>query len=104
MTPSDLFAGLTVDGTGITIPYTDLAGLTQADADPTTGSGGQLGLKLATALYEAFVAVPVESRPTKFSVTAANPTGVGVNEVRRAFTISANVILDTDVEDIAPEP
>ncbi|BAQ67071.1 hypothetical protein [Geminocystis sp. NIES-3709] len=94
ITPAQLFPGLTIDGTDVVIPLEDLAGLTSVEADPATGDGRELARVLLDTIASKVLALSTANRPTKMTVTKANPQGIGIDSVRQAYTMSFDVSID----------
>lgn len=94
ITPSTLFPNMTADVTGISIPYTDLSGLTQAEADPATGDGREVLRILVNQAHVTLTALAPENRPTKINFTKPNPQGIGVDQIRQSYTFSFDVNYD----------
>lgn len=69
ITPATIFPNMTADVTGITIPYTDLGVLSQAEADPTTGDGGELAFALNHQIFKAVQSLDATLRPTQSTFT-----------------------------------
>ena len=95
MLPTDLFPNLTSDGTSITIPLTDLTGLTASEADPATGDGRELARILVNTIVSKYLAIPQGDRPARFVATKANPQGIGIEQIRQNYTLGFDVILDS---------
>lgn len=89
--PTQLFPGYTSDGTTITIPLADLAGLTAAEANPATGNGMEV-LRTIIAKAEAqLLALTPTARPTRSTLTKAVPTiavgqGIEPGTLRQSYT------------------
>ena len=95
MFPIDLFPNMTSDGTNITIPLSDLQGLTASEANPTTGDGRELARILVNTIVSKYLALPQAERPTRFVATKANPQGIGVEQIRQNYTLGFDVFLDS---------
>ena len=95
MLPTDLFPNLTTDGTSITIPLTDLDGLTASEADPATGDGRELARILVNTMVKKYLELPVADRPARFVANKANPQGIGLEQIRQNYTLGFDVILDS---------
>lgn len=91
--PSALFPTMTSDATAITIPYADLAGLTQTEADVTTGDGREIARILVESIVTAITNLSTENKPTKMTVTKANPLGISTDVVRQSYTLAFDVSL-----------
>ena len=92
--PSVLFPNMTADVTGITIPYTDIPALSQAEADPATGDGREVARGLIEAIATSVLALDTANAPTQFLVTKANPVGQGINTIRQSYTMSFDQVID----------
>jgi hypothetical protein len=95
ITPAQLFPGLTIDGTDIKIPIANITGLTLVEADPTTGDGRELARTIIDVMVKRITALPQADRPTKMSVTKSNPQGIGVDQVRQAYSLSFDVSIES---------
>lgn len=93
--PNVVFPNMTVDATGITIPYTDLSGLTQVEADPATGDGRELLRVIVNSAVTAVNNLAVADRPARLSVAKPNPTGIGADQIRQSYTLSFDVSFDS---------
>ena len=94
ITPAQLFPGISVSGTDLIIPLADIAGLTAVEADPATGDGRELARTITDTIVKKVQALAVADRPTKMAVTKANPQGIGVDQVRQAYTLSYDVSIE----------
>lgn len=103
ITPSQLFAGMTGDATTITIPLADLVGLTQAEADPATGDGREVARILIETIVSKVNALATANKPTKFTVSKANPQGIGVDQIRQAYTASFDVSVSSSGASLVAE-
>lgn len=103
ITPAQLFPGITGDATTITIPLADLAGLTQAEADPATGDGRELARILVDAIVSKINALSTANKPTKFTVSKANPQGIGVDQIRQAYTLAFDVAVQSSGASLVAE-
>ncbi|AUC61796.1 hypothetical protein AA637_11850 [Cyanobacterium sp. HL-69] len=95
MLPTDLFPNLSTDGTSITIPLTDLDGLTASEADPATGDGRELARILVNSMVTKYLEIPQQDRPARFVASKANPQGIGVEQIRQTYTLGFDVLLDS---------
>jgi hypothetical protein len=107
ISPAELFPGYSFESNEIRIPIAALAGLTAAEANPTTGNAmevlRQIIDKTATSVMEMAPTV----RPTKATIAKPNPsiaTGVNVmpGTLRQAYTVTFD-LLPTSLE-LATEP
>lgn len=103
ITPDVLFPNMTSDASGITIPYTDLAGLTQVEADPATGDGREVARLLADTIATKYLALATADRPAEMIVAKANPSGQGIDTIRQSYTLSFDVVLSQDGVTMSPE-
>lgn len=94
ITPSAVFPNMTADATGITIPYTDLAGLTQVEANPATGDGREVLRVILNSAVSAINALAPEALPSRMTVTKGNPTGIGADQIRQAYSLTFDVSFD----------
>lgn len=86
MLPTELFPGYAFDGTDITIPLADLAALSSAEANATTGDGREVLRALLDAAYTNYNGLA--TKPSKMSMTKPNPalaTGAS-GQFRQTYT------------------
>lgn len=103
ITPTQLYPGYTTDGTSITIPMTDLTGLSAPEADAATGDGRKVLYGLIQGAYEALMTLDAANRPQKMSMNKTNPQAVGIDESRIGYTTTFDVQLDPSVIEVSPE-
>lgn len=108
--PTDLYPGYTLlaaaaaaPSQGIFIPLADLSSLSAAEADTATGDGRAVFYALVQDGYAGIQALATASRPTKLTITKANPTGVGVDLIRQGFAIAIDLTIDPNGTGLAPE-
>lgn len=101
--PTVFFAGLTTDGTNLTIPIASLIGLTAGEEDPATGDGRELARSIVETIATKFLALDAANRPSRMSANKANPTGLAIDTVRQSYTLSFDIELDQATVDLAPE-
>lgn len=68
-----------------------LAGLTDAEADPTTGDSRKVAFEIMEALYQAWLAVPTADRPTKMSVARSSSVNEETGVISRYYTFRFDV-------------
>lgn len=66
--PTELFAGMSEDGTDLTIPIASIPELTAAEADAVTGDLRKLIYALSERMFQYYNALPTADRPTKITV------------------------------------
>lgn len=103
MLPTEIFPNLTVNGTDLVIPLSDLEGLTASEADPVTGDGREVARILVNTIVTKFLAIPAQDRPARFVAGKANPQGIGVEQIRQNYTLGFDVILDSTGVAMIPE-
>ena len=100
ITPTQIFAGyeLVAAGSAVTnesivIPLTSLAGLTNTEADSSTGDGREVLRILLESAFNRLNSLDAASRPNKviFSKAQNLPAAVGVNEIRQTYTYAFDV-------------
>jgi len=105
MKPTDLWANYsleTVDTVqGIFIPLTDLPGLTSAEANATTGNGGEVIRQLLFAAHEGYASLPTPPTKTTIQVTITNDTGL--RKVQN-FLASFSVVVPETAYQMENEP
>lgn len=105
VTPDVVFPTMTVDVTGLTIPYADLDGLlTQAEADPTTGDIREVMRAILEKYATAINALDAALRPTEATITKSNPAGQGLDTVRQTYTATFDGTYDKSTFTPTPEP
>lgn len=100
--PTQLLPNYSSDGTNITIPIADLAGLVAAEADPATGDGRKVAFELVKTMHENLQALDEAAKPAQFLTSESTPTGQGPNEVRKSYTFTFDV--NISAVDVADEP
>lgn len=103
ITPAQIFPAMTSDATSITIPLANLVGLTQAEADPATGDGREVARIIVDTITSKILALATADKPTKFSVTKANPQGIGVDQIRQAYTMAFDVAVQSSGASLVAE-
>jgi len=101
--PSGWFPGLTNSATELTIPFTALNQLTQADSDPSTGDIREIVFGFCEAFSDQWVATAEADRPDKTTINRSTSVqSVGGTEVlTKIYTI--RVELDVDSVDVSDE-
>jgi hypothetical protein len=70
--PSAMFAGYSSDGTNITIPIANIAGLTVTEANAVSGDLREIAHGICTTIYLYYSGLPTEDKPSAFK--AVDPT------------------------------
>lgn len=104
VTPIQVFPGVFSDGNGITIPLTNLPGVDTTETNATTGDIRPLVMGIVEQVFQQLSQLPNEDKPTDFTITKSNPTGVGLNKVRQTYSISVAYSYDTKATEFEPEP
>jgi hypothetical protein len=104
ITPDAIFPNMTTDGTSITIPLTDLVGLTLAEAEPATGDGRELARIIFDTITSKIEALPVANRPTRMSVAKSNIVGISATQYRQTYSSSFDVNTSFTANSLVPEP
>lgn len=101
--PSTWFSGLTNSVSAITIPYTALNGLSQADADPSTGDVREVVFGFCEAFSDQWASTATADRPDKATITTSTSvsTSGGQEVLTKIYTI--RVELDVDAVDVSAE-
>lgn len=96
-TPAQLFPGITVTATDVTIPLADLVGVTQAEANPTTGDGAIVVRGLIEAAYTQLQTIAAADRPARFTITKGGQSiAPGLNNtIRQPYTVTFDVTATT---------
>lgn len=103
ITPATLFPNLTSDGTDITIPITDLPGLTAAEVDPATGNGSELLRIILETAYNKIEALDTNSRPTQLQWSKPPAQGIAAGVNRQNYTFGFNYAVDATAVNMVPE-
>lgn len=77
------------------IPFSDLQGLTNSEADPATGDGRELARVLIDTIASKYLALSTADRPARMIVTKANPQGIAQDTIRQNYTLGFDVSLDS---------
>ncbi len=99
--PTDIFPNLSSDGTNITIPLSDFTGLTDTEADPSTGDGRKVAYEMVKKIADSYIALDTASRPEQMSAAIGVVQGQSATEARRTYTLSFD--LDIAGSDLADE-
>lgn len=103
ITPATIFPNLTTDGTSITIPLTDLMGLSAAEADPSTGNGSEMLRVICETAYAKLSALQVANQPTQMRWLKPAPLGQTANVFRQDYTFGFNLQTDPSVLNVVAE-
>ena len=101
--PTGWFPGLTNSATALTIPFTALNQLTQADSDPSTGDVREIVYNFCEAFTDKWADTTDADRPEKTTIsTSTSVQTVGGSEIlTKIYTI--RVELDIDSVDVSDE-
>lgn len=72
--PTQLFAGMSEDGTDLTIPIASIPELTAAEADAVTGDLRKVCYAIGERMFEYYNALAVADRPTKLTIAKSVTT------------------------------
>lgn len=103
ISPSQIFPNMTATATTITIPLADLMGLTQAEVDPNTGDGREVSRIILETIVSKINALAVANRPTKMTVTKSNPQGIGIDQIRQAYTLAFDIAIQSSGASLVAE-
>lgn len=67
--PTQLFAGMSEDGTTLSVPIASIPELTAAEADATTGDLRKLIYALGEQMFQYYNDLAAADRPTKVSIS-----------------------------------
>lgn len=103
ITPAQLYPGITVSPTGITIPFADLPGVDPAEVDPATGDGAVLLRGLTEGGFNKFNAIPAADRPQRFTMVKNTQSTVPgqFNMLRQPYTVTFDITAASF--EVAPE-
>lgn len=97
--PTVVFPTMTSDAEGITIPYADLAGLTQAEANVTTGDGRKVLEALVRNAVQNILALDAVNRPAFLTVAQANAAPAAApGRYSQTYTVTAIVSAEVGAE------
>lgn len=99
--PTELFPGLTSDGTNLTIPIADIPELDSMEADPVTGDVRKFIYALAKQFSSWWYGTLAADRPSRVTVSE----NISVNVAAGTQTVSITIRCTTDIPstDIIPE-
>ena len=103
ITPATIFPNITSDGSSVTIPLTDLVGLSSAEVDPVTGNGSELLRILCETAYARIEALDAVNQPTQITWNKPAPSGISANVFRQSYTFGFNLATDPTVLNMAAE-
>ncbi len=94
-----------VNGTTyVMLAVSDFPGLSDEEADTNSGNAGEF-LRQVVSQYEVGIQDLDDSfKPSRFSLTRANPQGIGQNLVRQNHTLSFDLTVDNTSTNLADEP
>lgn len=101
--PTVLFPNMTSDATGITIPYTDIPAVTQAEADVASGDGREVARGLTEAIVSTVGALDAVTAPAEMLVSKNTSPTTGSNTIRDSYSLSFDVVVDPTAVSMAPE-
>jgi len=99
-TPTELFSGMSEDGTDLTIPLASLPELTEAEADAVTGDSRKIAYALAMRLFNWYDGLDEADKPGKLSFFKNGPNTTG-STTKTTFTFEFEV--DASAIDVADE-
>jgi len=94
--PSQIFPNYTSDGTSITIPLTDLEGLTAAEADATTGNAMEVVRAIVEKTHMQLTSFATTARPTRASIIKDAPAiavgaGIAPGTLSQGYRLNFNL-------------
>ncbi|MCC3575579.1 MAG: hypothetical protein JGK30_28325 [Microcoleus sp. PH2017_40_RAT_O_B] len=95
--PNEIFAGYTFDTAAgeIRIPLTSLPGLSETEANATTGNGMEVIRQIVDRTHSVVNALAPTARPTKATVAKPNPSiASGLNVAPGTLRQSYNLAFD----------
>jgi hypothetical protein len=102
--PTTIFGGYTADGTGLTIPFSAIPGLTAAEAHPTTGDAREIIRLILEKYFIAIQALPVADRPISMSINRGSLVGLDSVTVRRSYQLSFDESVAANATAMKAEP
>jgi len=101
--PSGWFPGITNSATELTIPFTSLNQLTQADTDPATGDVREIVYHFCEAFSDQWANTADADRPDKATISTSTSvqTVSGSEVLTKIYTI--RVELDVGAVDVSDE-
>jgi hypothetical protein len=107
ISPEQLFPGYTFESDEIRIPIAALAGLTPAEANPTTGNAMEILRQLVDYANSQVTSFAPTARPTRATIAKQNPSiASGLNTtpgtLRQTYTLSFD--LQPTALELAQEP
>jgi hypothetical protein len=111
ITPAQLFdgyeyltAGTEVTANSIVIPLSALFGeLTAEEADPATGDGREVLRQIVGSAVKSIAVIPVEDRPTKLGIQTPALTALSATQVRKTYTFTFDLAVDSENLSIVAE-
>lgn len=100
--PTDWLPNYAFTEPDITIPRTDLDGITAAEADATTGDIREVVRGLLEALYQEHQSAVFADRLTQFRISKSVSPNVEANT--QEITYSVRCIVDVGDVNVIPEP
>ena len=102
--PTDIFSGYTADGSGFTIPFASIPGLTAAEAHPATGDAREVLRLILEKYFSAIETMPVNERPVSMTINRGALIGLTASSVRRSYSISFEESIVASSTSIKAEP
>jgi hypothetical protein len=95
--PSGWFPGLTASSTALTIPYSSLNNLTQANADPSTGDVRAIIYSICEAFSDKWSTTDSEDRPSQTTIVTSQSisSSQGEDFVTKNYTIRVSLDIDS---------
>ena len=101
--PTVLFPNMTSDATNITIPISDIPGLTAAEVAIADGNGAELLRLIFEAAYNRIAALEAAARPTQMTWSKPAAQGISSNVSRQSYNFAFNFSVDATSVNIASE-
>lgn len=102
-TPTNLFAGMSEDGTTLSIPLASIPGLTSAESDAVTGDSRKIIFSILERFSSFLTDLATEDQPDRVTVTRSRANETTESDVyERSFTF--RVKLGGTTLDVSDEP
>lgn len=83
--PTQLFPGMSEDGTDITLPLAAIPQVTAAEADAASGSLRKLWFGMCDRVKTWWYALDAADRPTKMTVSTSSSTNEATGQVTKTY-------------------
>lgn len=103
VTPSQIFPGISADGTSLIIPFSALPGLTSSEGNGVSGDAREILRIICETAYQKIAALSSNARPSRMTIAKTSPRGVGPDLIRQEYTLAFDISIDPQLLTMADE-